>query len=290
MKNKYFLIILITIAAIFLSWQQPQIKGVFSGDDELLKVYFFDVGQGDAILLRTPDGDDILIDGGANKVILDKLGQYLPINDWDIELMVLTHGHADHIVGLIDVLNNYEVKKILHTGVETDSAVYHRWQKAIAEEGAELIKADSRKEIKLNDLILQILYPNQDISQKAIDNLNNASIAIRAVYGQSEILLTGDLEIEEKLVDNEFDLTADILKLGHHGANNANDILFLQAVNPQYAVASVGEDNFYGHPHFRVLNNLNRLGVELFRTDRDGDVIFYCNLVNCDRQLNLPKN
>jgi len=239
-----------------------------------LQFYVFDIGQGDAIFIQTPGHYNILIDGGPDNKVVYKLGEYLPFYDRDIDLMILTHPHADHIVGLIEVINRYKVKKIMTTGVLYYSPDYLTWLDKIKEKNISVEIIDSQRILTLPDKTkLEILFPDYSLENKKIKNVNNASIIAKLIYGETTVLLTGDYEDEESLVEKGFDLSADILKSGHHGSDTGNDLEFLKAVDPEVTVISCGQDNKFDHPHQETIDNLENLEIEIFRTDLGGDFI-----------------
>lgn len=247
----------------------------FEFQDHKLEFYVFDVGQGDAMLIRTPNRIDILIDGGPDNSVVYKLGKYLPFYDRTIDLMILSHPHADHINGLIEVMKRYQVKHILTTGIVYASPQYRVWQEQISKNNITVQIIESPRIISLDkDVYLNIIFPDQSFLDKKIKNLNNASIVVQLIYGDTSVMLTGDLEEEELLVNQNLDLKSDILKVGHHGSDNANDIEFLKNVNPTYATISAGTDNKFGHPHQQTLANLLQVGAQILRTDLLGDLIF----------------
>lgn len=279
---------------VFLVNRQPVprvLSNIEQRNEAKLKIYFLDVGQGDAALIRTPAGDDILIDGGPDKTILEKLGEYLPFYDQKIELMILTHPHSDHVTGLVEALKKYQVDRILMTGALHSTPDYLMFLNLIKEKNILVEIIDVKREINLGglktqnssatalgkkEMFIQILYPDKSFFGVRAENLNNTSIVGRIVYASTSVLLMGDFEEEENLLTQPpaGGLKADILKVGHHGSNDANSQEFLAAVSPTYAVISAGLNNQFGHPHYRTLKNLERLGVEILRTDDDGDVIF----------------
>lgn len=251
------------LLAIFLFFELPP---------KVLSFYVLDVGQGDAILIRTPDRYNILIDGGPDNTIIYKLGKYLPFYDRQIDLMILTHPHSDHITGLIEVLRRYQVKKIFTTGVLYSSVEYQIWQEAALKEGSEIKIIDQPQNFISSDgTKLEILFPDRSLKNQKLKNVNNASIVAKLVYRDAAILLTGDYEEEEKLITRNLNLQADILKVGHHGSNTANDLKFLEAVEPETAVISCGQGNKFNHPHPSTLGNLQDLGIKIWRTDQNGD-------------------
>lgn len=271
------LLAIVLVLLGILLFQQKQGRGI-------LEIDFLDVGQGDSILIKTPQGDDILIDGGPDASVLDRLGRNLPFYDRDIELMILTHPHSDHVAGLVEVLKRYEVKRVLYTGALHTSPDYLEWLKIIKEKNIpmETVKVGNRFQFG-TDLYLDILYPFEELTNQKFKELNDSSIVSRLVYGQTSFLLTGDApqEVEEKLLQSAgagapvYPLTllkADVLKVGHHGSRYSSSLEFLEAVKPQYAVIQVGKDNKFGHPHLVILRRLENLGIKIFRTDLDGEI------------------
>jgi competence protein ComEC len=246
-------------------------------DRQYLEVVFLDVGQGDAILIKTPYEQNILIDGGPGNAVLSQLGRNLAFFDKEIDLVVLTHPHSDHVSGLVEVLRRYQVKKVLMTGVLHTAPDYLTFLDEINQQNIEIEIANAQKDIVFGEnLKLQLLYPWTDLSGQKVEELNNSSIVAKLIYQDTSFLFTGDAEaeIEQELIDSGIDLTSDILKLGHHGSKSSSIIEFLKKVNPQYAVAQVGEDNNFGHPHYRTMTSLNELGLKFLRTDQLGTIKF----------------
>ena len=195
-----------------------------------------------------------------------------------IELLVLTHPDNDHVAGLIEVLRRYRVEKILMTGVLADAPSYQAFLKEVAQSGANIEIIDSPRKINLDDEVLfDIFFPDQNFANQSVESTNNTSITGKIIYQETSLMLTGDLEIEEELVKSGLNLKSDIYHVGHHGSNNANDFGFMSAVDPQYAIISVGANNRYGHPQYRTLKNLEKLGLDILRTDQGGDIIFKSN-------------
>ncbi len=256
-------------------------KGVF-------RVVFFDVGQGDAVLIKTPQKHYILIDGGAGSVVLEKLGEEIPFFNKTIDLVILSHPHDDHVSGLIEVVSRYNVKDIICTGVSGESGVARRWKELIEEKGYR--QARTGKIISANDFSINILYPVENIKDKDVKDLNEVSIVARFIANdRGSFLFTGDAYKKQELeiISNynnckkkdfdyckKFSLKSDVLKVGHHGSRTSTADEFLFAVLPKVAVIMAGEDNRYGHPHNEVLEKLKRNNIIIKRTDRDGDIIF----------------
>lgn len=273
MAVKNLPVILFTfLALIFVGFYDNYRSIDFIGE---LKVIFFDIGQGDATLIITPKGNDILIDGGPDNTLIKKLGHYLPFFDRTIELVILTHPDNDHVAGLIEVFRRYRVEKILMTGVLAEAPSYQAWLEEISKTDVEVEIIDSPKIVKLDDEVLfDIFFPDKNFNNQSVESTNNTSITGKIIYRQTSLMMTGDLEIEEELIKSGFNLKSDIYHVGHHGANNANNLAFISAVGPQSAIISVGQNNRYGHPQYRTLKNLNKLGINIFRTDQQGDIVF----------------
>lgn len=254
---------------------------------QLLEVNFFDVGQGEAIFIETPSRYQILIDGGPNSVILEKLAESLPFWDRTIDLIILTHPEHDHLAGLIEVLKRYKVENILWTGVVRDTLEYKEWEKTIKnereKEGAQIKIAQAGQRINLSiseiDRYMEVLYPFENLEGQEFKNSNNTSIIAKLIFDKNSFLFTGDAyqSVEKKLVAKETDLASDVLKVGHHGSKTSNSEEFIEKISPEIAVISVGKDNPYGHPHQETLDTLEKYGIKILRTDRDGDVKILCD-------------
>jgi len=268
-----FSVISLVIVIVFLLgivlWSQASF-------DKNLKVIFLDIGQGDSILINTPQGKNILIDGGPDNTVIQKLGKYLPFYDKDIDIMILTHPHDDHVVGLVEVLRRYKVKEIYYTGVIHTSPSYLNWLEEIKKEGATLNLVDHPFNLDLEeDLTFKFLFPTESFLDKRVDNLNNTSIINQLVYKNKTFLFTGDaeIELEEELINGDLDLESNILKVCHHGSKTSSSREFLEAVQPEIVIISVGQNNKFGHPSYRTIKNLQKIGAQIYRTDRDGDVV-----------------
>jgi len=239
-----------------------------------LRVYFFNVGQGDAMLIRTPHGEDMVIDGGPDRSALGKIGKTLPFFDREIELVVLTHPHADHLTGLLEIGKRYGIREVWDSGFTMRSELEDAWNEHLRSRGIGTRTVRAGETMLLDGVRLEVIAPLPENKSK---DPNDASVVIRLVYGETEILFTGDItaEVEERLLAEEKELLdADILKVGHHGSRDGTGRAFLDAVTPQVAVISVGE-NRYGHPAVRTIKHLEEERVDVFRTDRDGDVEFW---------------
>ncbi|MFW5888642.1 MAG: ComEC/Rec2 family competence protein [Patescibacteria group bacterium] len=268
----YSLLISLLLFSLFLFYH------FHSGKNDL-QVNFLDVGQGDSILIETPYGQNILIDGGPDDKVLTALGRNLPFWDRTVDLMVLTHPHGDHVTGLVEVLDKYKVGRVIHGGIEYSSLVYDKWKERVSTGAGEEIIIQSPQTIRLGEnCSLKILYPKNSIQNKKIDNLNNSSLVSKLDCRDVDFLLTGDIESgpKKELVASNADLEADVLKLSHHGAREDLNGEFIEKVSPEIAVVSVGE-NDYGHPNEEYLQELRDAGIKVLRTDKKGTIIFTKN-------------
>jgi competence protein ComEC len=248
---------------------------LISDSGKELKVNFLDVGQGDSILIKAPAGQNILVDGGPDNTVLKRLGEEMLPWDKKIDLMILTHPHADHVTGLIDVIKNYQVEKILYTGATHTAPSYLEWLKLVRDKKIPLTIIDRPQTIKLGeDCEIQIIYPFDSFAGRSVANLNNSSIVFRLIYGQTNFLFMGDAEkeVEDELIKNGIPAGAQVLKVAHHGSSDATSEDFLKIVSPRFAVIEVGRGNDFGHPSGRTIKKLERIGARVFRTDLDGTV------------------
>jgi len=240
-----------------------------------LEITFFDVGQGDAIFIETPESHQILIDGGPDGTVLEKLADEIPFWNRTIDLIVLTHPEHDHIGGLLEVLKRYKVENILWTGVLKETAEYKEWKRLIQEEGAKIYIAKRGLSAEPGLIEIKVLFPFESLENQEMSNTNNSSIIFRLVFENNSFLFTGDAPktAERQLLSQaKEEIRADVLKVGHHGSKTSSLEEFVAGVLPAVAVISVGRDNKYGHPSPETLETLEKYGIKIVRTDLEGNI------------------
>jgi len=263
------------ILANYLVW-----AAVSEATSSTLKIDVLDVGQGDAILIRTPTHQNILVDGGPDDQVMTELGKLLPLWDRQIDLIVATHPEADHISGLLTVLQRYRVKEVLTPRVSSQTKTYVEWQQVLIK--VPLINyADATDDYEWGDVVWDTLLPLADIPISSSSSTNESSIVARLNYRQFHILFTGDMgPVSEALALRIYPaLDSQILKVAHHGSKFSSAANWLQSIRPEVAIISVGEGNSYGHPSREALSRLQQVGANIYRTDQDGtiEVIFKDN-------------
>ncbi|HLC38789.1 MAG TPA: MBL fold metallo-hydrolase [Patescibacteria group bacterium] len=239
-----------------------------------LEIVFCDVGQGDAIIVEPGLNEQILIDGGPDNSVLSCLGENMPFNDRKIESIIITHPHADHIAGLIDVINKYQIGNIWLTGVAYSSPEYTEILSLIKNKQIQTKKAQIGQIVfQQNQIKLKILYPIKNLQGKTMNNPNNSSVVIRLEDSKFSAIFMGDLEQDaqtEFLSHNQM-VKSTVLKVSHHGSSNALMTEFLSQVNPEVAIISVGANNRYGHPTKKTLDLLKQIpNIKILRTDQNG--------------------
>lgn len=240
------------------------------------EVAFLDVGQGDAILVTLPGNVQILTDGGPGDAILAKLGQYLPFYDRTIELIVLTHPHADHARGLIHVLDSYTVERALVSGVAYESGTYRWFIEKLAENNVEVFQAQRGDRVQYNGVpLIEVLSPRESALGRTFSHVHESNVVTKLTLAGTSFLLVGDIEkeTERELVTAGVVDDVDVLKVAHQGSKTSSDETFLASALPETAVVSVGR-NSYGHPHQEVLDRFNTLGSHILRTDKHGDIVW----------------
>ena len=244
-----------------------------SFNDGKLHIVICDVGQGDAIYIRTPSGKDILVDGGSNDNVLNCLSNHMPFWDKTIDLIVLSHPHADHLTGLISVLDRYSLIHYATENVQISGVLHKKLQDKLAEKNitANYLKMGDRIEFS-DQTKFETFWPDENSLEKNIIASENNSLVQLLSYGDFEFLLTGDIDVSIlNKIENEIG-DIDVLKVSHHGSKTGINGEFLSTVTPELAVISVGKENKYGHPAWQTIDFLKKYSVEIFRTDKNGEV------------------
>jgi competence protein ComEC len=247
--------------------------------DDKLRVSFLDVGQGDAILIQKGN-QQVLVDGGPSPQALTlELGDRMPFWDRTIELVVLTHPHSDHLAGLVEVLQRYQVEQVLYPELDYESPLYEEWLRLVKEKDIKRTLAQAGQQIDLGEgVIITVLNPQTPALTGTESDIDNNGVVLRLSLGRASFLLTADIgqEAEFELIKQRASLASTVLKVAHHGSNTSTTPQFLAVANPRVAVISVGKDNPFGHPSREVLERLEqKLGSEnIFRTDEQGTIEF----------------
>lgn len=292
-KTKYFLstlVLLLLVSLLFLN-KQP---------DENLHIYFCDVGQGDAIYIRFPDSTDMLIDGGPGNKVLDCLSKNMPFYDREINVVMLTHPEADHLNGLIPVLERYRVLYFVSSPVGNSTIGYQKLQDIISKKKIEVKNLYTDQSIDFGKVKFTSLWPEKNWLVSRINCTNNSSCSTLASknssvlgiatdisnlndfsemgilsYGTFDVVFTGDGDqrIQDdilKIYNNQIDI--EIMKVPHHGSKTAITSEFLNKFIPKLAIVSAGENNPYNHPNNELLEKFNKLNIPVKRTDTEGTI------------------
>jgi competence protein ComEC len=251
----------------------------FNLPDGKLHVSFLNVGEGDAILIEKGN-TQILVDGGPDSRATGvELSKKMPFWDRTIDMVILTHPHQDHLAGLVTVVQNYRVEKVMYADTDYVSPLYDEWLGLIREKDIEVLDALAGMQIDMGDgVFIQVLGPPAPPYSGTASDADNNSIVLRLCCGESSFLLCGDImrQAELDLVFSRAELASTVLKVPHHGSDTSTTPEFLAVVNPQLAVISVGSDNKFGHPDEEVMDRLGQqVGLDnIYRTDIDGTIEF----------------
>lgn len=264
----YFFVILFILT--FFIWYTA-----LSSRNHNLKIAFLDIGQGDAIFIQSPDGNQIIFDGGPGDALMRELPKHMGFFDRSIDMMVVTNPDKDHFEGFIPLLDKYEVEAFVSPGVNaSENPLYQELLKNVTKEKSANIVARHGQKIDLGGgVYIEIFFPDRDVPNISH---NDGSIIARLVYGKTKIMLTGDttINIEKYLVNKGLDLDSDILKIAHHGSKTSTSPEFVKAVSPEVAIISASKDNLYGHPHKETLDTLTKEKVPVLGTYNEGTIVF----------------
>lgn len=238
-------------------------------DAENLKVHFIDVGQGDAVFLEFPDGETMLIDAGE-KEYGSAVSEYIKNLGYNtVSYIIGTHPHSDHIGGLAQIIRGFDIGSVYMPKASSTTKTFEDLLGAIKDKGLLINTAKAGVVIIDNDnLKAEVLSPVKD----EYTDLNDYSVVLKITYINNSFLFTGDAEAGVEADIND-ELSADVLKVGHHGSSTSSSMTFLKKVSPKYAVISCGSGNKYGHPHTEVINRFEKLNVTILRTDIHGNIV-----------------
>ena len=266
-----FLLLALSVTVYNRCGSKPEAPTETSALKDILEVHFIDVGQGDSILIEE-NGGDMLIDAGENsegEVVLNYLKSE---NITDLDYVIGTHPHSDHIGGMDTVLEAIPVEQVLLPKVDYDTKTYEDVLTVIQEKNIKKTEVSAGDSFTLGAASFTVLAP----CSAEYEDLNNYSICIRLTYGSNTFLFTGDAEAlsEKEMIESGVELSADVLKIGHHGSAYSSCEDFLSAVSPVYGVISVGADNEYGHPDSSILQAMLDHNIAIYRTDKQGTIQF----------------
>lgn len=266
--------ILLIIIAIFYSLYEKDIDKTFGlpvtetfkETENTLDITYLDVGQADSILIQN-EGHNMLIDAGNNEDGPLLVQYFKEQNITKFDYLIATHPHEDHIGGMDDIINNFDIEKIYMPDVTTTTKTFLDVLEAIEKKNMTYDVPNINQNFTLGSTLFQVIYTGNDKK-----NLNNSSIVLKATFKNTSYLFTGDAtsEVEKKILNKNIQAT--VLKVGHHGSKYSTTTDFLNKVNPKYAIISVGKNNSYNHPNQVTINKLEKKNIEIHRTDQEGSI------------------
>ena len=236
-------------------------------DGEKLQIWFLDVGQADSILIQNGDAN-MLIDAGNNEDGEKLVSYFQSLGIESFQYVIGTHAHEDHIGGMNDIIDNFNIGTFYMPDAITTTATFESVLDSLEAKNIAFQTPSIDSIFKLGNATIDVLYVGTDDT-----DLNNTSIVLKLTYGNTSVLFMGDAEKEVETIIEKKDISADVLKVGHHGSNTSSSKTFLEKVNPSYAIISVGTGNSYGHPSNTTIQNLENLNTKIYRTDESGTII-----------------
>ena len=241
----------------------------------ILTVAFLNIGQGNATFIESPTGTQVVIDGGPNKTLMREISAVLPWYDRHIDIILASHPDRDHYEGFFSLLDKYSIDVFMESGIAGITNEFLSLKEKIVSKKIPSVTARRGEVIDIGGgAYIEIMFPDRDISGL---ETNNGSIFVRLVYGETSVIISGDAPkaMENYLITLEPQkIDSDIIVLGHHGAKTSSSEEYIKAVSPEYAIISLGAGNSYGHPHKETLDTLNKLKVQILRTDQIGQIVF----------------
>lgn len=262
--------IIILLSSIILLVGNQYNEFVFNSK---FKIHFLDVGQGDAILIVTPDSKYILVDGGVSGTqLLEELGNVMPFWERNIDYVVATHGDADHITGLVDVAERYRVGQFIHNGKDKQTLTYKTLIKNFEKNGVTINSVDDKDDFSVGCCVwIDTIWPKSNANSDLSDN--DTSVSMIVDYKNFEVYLAGDLSAEYEIEAVEtVDVDIELFKASHHGSKSSTSVALIEKLTPEIAILSYGKDNKYGHPHPEVLNILKEMNLKMLSTEELGTI------------------
>ena len=272
--KKIRIVLLICLCLLVVGCANPFVESddktsisTFSGDT--LRVNYIDVGQGDSIFIQLPNKETMLIDAGEAYEVDNVINYLNNLGIKKIDYVVGTHPHTDHIGGLEEVINTFDVGSIYMPKVSSNSKTFEDLLTTISNKGLKVKTAKSGVVVLSEDnLKLEFIAPNSD----NYSNLNNYSAVLKLTYLDNTFLFMGDAEtLSEDEITSE--IKANVIKVGHHGSDSSSSVEFVKKVNPEYAIIMVGEGNSYNHPYQSIIDRYESVGAKVLRTDLDGNIV-----------------
>lgn len=251
-----------------------RLKNENDSNENNLKIHYVDVSQGDSIIVEK-NNHYMLIDAGTNEYEKDLIKYIDNLGITKFDYIIGTHAHEDHIGSMDAVINKYDVDKVLFSKHTTNTKTFEDFVLAVKNKGLKLYAPGVGEEFSFQDTNFKVLAPNSTTYK----DLNNYSIVLKLTYKDRSFLFTGDAESlsEFEMLNKNMDLSADVLKIGHHGSSSSTSKKFLDAVNPKYAVILLGKNNDYNHPKQSIMNRLKNKNVKVYRTDEQGSIVATCD-------------
>ncbi len=250
---------------------EEEVVEVNSGEE--LMVYFLDVGQADSILIRAGN-NNMLIDAGNNEDGALIVSYLKELGVEQLDYVVGTHPHEDHIGGMDDIINNFDIETYMMPDVLSTTKTFEDVLTALSNNNLTYLVPKEGSSYDLGSADVKIIYVGEEGG-----DLNDASVVLKLTYGDNSFLFTGDAtsNVEEELLESNANIKSDVLKVAHHGSDYSSTNEFIDAVNPEYAVISVGKNNSYNHPSLNTLEKFNKRNIKVYRTDEDNTIIFTSN-------------
>lgn len=243
-------------------------------DGESATLTFLPIERGDAFYLQTPHGHEVLWDGGENMSVLRELAKVRPFWDRYIDVWIISHPDSDHYYGGIEVLKRMNIGTIMITGVSKNDPKYHELFTLAKKKGTDIVFAYRDTDMVIDGVQIDTLFPFESIYGSVEYANNNFSLVQKVSFGSTSVLLTGDIEheTEQALLEHGVNISADVLKIPHHGSKSSSSASFIEAVHPEKAVFTVGSKNRFGHPHDEIIEKYTKMGIPFWNT-QDGPVV-----------------